>query len=200
MRDHGPSRHGFSLPEVTIVLAVVSILAMIAAPAVSELAAQLSVRSATMELSTIFLRARARAAYERRNVGIRWVSVAGDVSYTIYDDLNGNGVLTEEIKKGIDRPVVGPISMKQRYPGISFTFLPKFDARDPGGEKIGDLNDPIRFGRSNICTFSPLGDASPGSIYLSNGRNRQAVVRISPVTGRIQVYEWVKARKAWVPL
>ena len=200
MRDRRPSRHGFPLPEVTIVLAVVSILVMISAPAVSELATQLSVRSATMELSAVFLRARARAVFERRNVGIRWISVAGDVSYTIYDDLNGNGVLTEDIRKGIDRPVVGPISMQKRYPGITFTFLPKFDARDPGGEKIGDLADPVRFGRSDICTFSPLGDSSPGSIYLSNGRNRQAVVRISPQTGKIQVYEWAKARKTWVPL
>ncbi len=197
MRQRRTGGDGYSLAELTVALALLAIMAMLTIPAAAEISRQLTMRAACNEVAAIFTRARAMAAFERRDVGIRWTSVGGDVTFAVYQDMNGNGVLTEEIRKGIDVLVEGPVSMKRRYPGISFSFLPGFGARDPNGDPIGDLADPIKFGRSDICTFTPLGNASPGSIYLSNGRNRQALVRISPSSARIQIFEWETGRKAW---
>ena len=197
MRKRTAPSHGYSLAETTVALALLGVMAMLTIPAAAEISRQLTMRAACNEVAAIFTRARAMAAFERRDVGIRWTSIGGDVTFAVYQDMNGNGVLTEEIRKGIDVLVEGPVSMKRRYPGITFSFLPGFAALDPNGDPIGNLADPIKFGRSDICTFSPLGDASPGSIYLSNGRNRQAIVRISPSSARIQIFEWETGRKAW---
>lgn len=188
---------GFSLTETTAVLAVVGCCAMLSIPAAAEISRQLTMRAACNEIAAVFTRARSLAVFERRDVGIKWTSVGGDVTFAIYQDMNGNGVLSEEIRKGIDVLVEGPVSMKRRYPGIDFSFLPGFAAPDPNGDRITNLSDPIKFGAGDICTFSPLGDASPGSVYLSNGRNRQGLVRISPTTARIQIFEWESGRKAW---
>lgn len=197
MTQREPGGSGFSLAELTTVLAIFACMAMLSIPTAAEISRQLTMRAACNEIATIFTRARAMAAFERRDVGIRWTSVGGEVTFAVYQDMNGNGVLTEEIRKGIDVLVWGPVSMNRRYPGISFSFLPGFMVLDPNGDPIGNLSDPVKFGRSDICTFTPLGNASPGSIYLSNGRNRQAIVRISPSSARIQIFEWETGRKAW---
>ncbi len=188
---------GYSVSELVAVMAILAIVAILAAPAASEISRQLAIRAASNEVAAIFTRARHMAAFKRRDIGIRWTAADGDVTFAIYEDTNGNGVLSEEIRTGTDRLVAEPVSMKGRYPGITFSFLPGFAALDPGGAPVGDLSDPLRFGRSDICTFSPLGHSSPGSIYLSNGRNRQAAVRISPSSSRVQIFEWDAARKAW---
>jgi prepilin-type N-terminal cleavage/methylation domain-containing protein len=197
MRRNDRRCRGFSLTELTATLAILAVTAMLSIPAAAEISRQLTMRAACNEIAAIFTRARAMAVFEHRDVGIRWTSLGGDVTFAVYQDMNGNGVLTEEIRKGIDVLVEGPVSMKRRYPGISFSFLPGFTALDPNGDPIGNLSDPIKFGRSDICTFTPLGNASPGSIYLSNGRNRQAIVRISPSSARIQIFEWETGRRAW---
>ena len=63
------------------------------------------------------------------------------------------------LSAGIDRLVAGPYWMRGRFPGVSFSFLPGFEGMDPNGDPVGNLDDPIRFGRSDICTFSPTGRA-----------------------------------------
>ena len=40
--------------------------------------------------------------------------------------------------------------------------------------------------------------ASPGSIYLSDRRSRQALVRVSPITSSIHIWDWQPGSKKWV--
>ena len=189
---------GFSLLELLIVLGIFGVMAAISIPSVGALLAQLSIQAASSHVATVFNSARARAVFHGVDVGIRWTAVDGDLQFAVYEDGNGNGVLSEDIRKGTDRLVEGPYSMHGRYPHIEFRFLEGFIGLDPGGNPVGDLADPIRFGRSNICTFSATGHSSPGSVYLSDGKRRQALVRISPSTSRIQVYEWSPGLKGWL--
>ena len=79
-----------------------------------------------------------------------------------------------------------------------FAFLPGFDRNDPSGEKVGNLSDPVRFGSSDLASFSPRGDCTPGSAWIGDGAGRQALVRLSGATARIAVWEWAAARGAWV--
>jgi type II secretory pathway pseudopilin PulG len=188
--------HGVTLIDLLAGLAVSSVLALISIPSALNISRQLTLRAAGSEIATIFNQARARAVFHRAEVGVKWVSAGGDVVFAIHEDGNGNGVTSADIRSGVDRLVFGPLSMRKRFPGISFSIIAGLKV-DPSGTPIGDILDAIRFGRSDICSFSPLGTSSPGSVYLSDGNARQAIVRVSPMTARIQVFEWLSPPGKW---
>ena len=192
------SPRGFSLPELVIALGILGAFLAVGVPVFRELVAQATIRTASEEVALVFTRARAEAVFHGADVGVKWVSVDGDVIFTLYRDGNGNGVTSADIASGRDVRVAGPMSMKKRHGAVTFAFLPGFNGTDPNGDRIGNLSDPIRFGRGSICTFSPTGRSSPGSIYLSDGQSRQALVRVSPLSSRIQIYEWHAGSRRWV--
>ena len=191
-------RRGFSLLESLVALSLLGVVTAMALPALSNLYRKSAIDAATTDVALVFTIARDRAIQSGRNTGVKWFSKDGDVVLTVYEDRNGNGVLTEDIKKGVDRIYAGPYFMRGKYPQITFSFLPNFKGLDPSGNPIGNLADPIRFGRSDICSFAPDCGASPGSVYLSNGSDRQSVVRVSPASGRIQVFDWQAKKKKWI--
>jgi len=194
-----PRTHrGVTLPEVLVVFAIASVAALVSIPTLAEVAAQSTLRSASSDVAVLLSRARNRAAMERRDVGVRWIATPDDLVATTYEDGNENGILSEDIAHGVDRAVEGPVSMRGRWHGVTFSILPTEFLLDPDGGPVGNVNDPLRFGRSNICTFGPTGHASPGSLWISNGKNRQAIVRVSPASGRIQVLEWSTVTGKWV--
>jgi len=189
---------GTSLPELVVVLLILGLVFTLSVPALSDLLAEEGLQTAAREVSAILTTARARAVFQGADVGVKWISSGGDLVLSVYQDGNGNGVTTADIKKGVDRLVAGPYWLRGKYPGISFSFVPSFDGLDPGGAPIGDLADPLRFGRSDICSFSPLGKASPGSVYLSNSKRRQAAVRVTPANAKIQIFTWHGKSLKWI--
>ena len=200
MRSYRPApfARGVSLLELLVALALLGLLAGAAVPALSNLLKKTALDAATTDVVLVFRLAQNRAILLGRHTGVKWFSKSGDVVLTVYEDANGNGVLSADIKAGIDHLVAGPYWMRGKYPHITFSFLKTFRGLDPSGNPIGNLGDPIRFGRGDICTFSPDGAASPGSVYLSNGVDRQAVVRVSPASGKIQVFDWLPGKQKWV--
>ncbi len=52
-----------------------------------------------------------------------------------------------------------------------------------------DPANPIRFGRSAMVSFSPLGTATPGTFYLA-AEGMQAGVRVTGGTARVRVMVW----------
>jgi type II secretory pathway pseudopilin PulG len=189
---------GTSLFELLVVLLILGITFTLSLPALTDLLAEEGLQTAAREVSIILTTARARAIFQGTDVGVKWISSGGDLVLSVYQDGNGNGVTTADIKKGVDRLVAGPYWLRGKYPGISFSFVPGFDDLDPGGAPIGNITDPLRFGRSDICTFSPLGKASPGSVYLSNSQRRQAAVRVTPQNAKIQMFTWHGKSLKWI--
>ena len=58
-----------------------------------------------------------------------------------------------------------------------------------------DTSDPIRFGSSNMLSFSPLGTATPGTLYLA-GEGILAAVRVNGGSARVRLMIYRGAR--WV--
>jgi type II secretory pathway pseudopilin PulG len=198
MKGEESIMRGTSLLELLSVLALLGLLAGIAIAPITDLLAEEGLSAAAREVSVILTAARGRAVFQGADVGVKWTSQGGDLVLSVYQDGNGNGVTTADIKKGVDRLVAGPYWLRGKYPGISFSFVPGFDGLDPGGAAIGNLADPLRLGASDICTFSPLGKASPGSVYLSNSKRRQAAVRVTPANAKIQIFTWHGKAQKWI--
>jgi hypothetical protein len=67
--------------------------------------------------------------------------------------------------------------------------------RGPGGEPPSP--DPVRFGASNIASFSSSGSCTAGSLFLRSSQNVQYAVRIAGVTGRTRILRYNPAAGTW---
>lgn len=193
-----PTRRGFTVSEALVSISILGLVFALGLSLCTDVLFETALSAACQEVAGVFNLARGRAVFHGHDVGVKWISVGGDVVLSVYEDGNGNGVATADIKAGVDRLVAGPYWMKGRYPGITFSFVPDYSGPDPNGDPVANLKDPIKFGKSDICTFSPVGHASPGTVYLSNGRHRQAMVRVSPSNARIQTFTWHGKNKRWI--
>jgi hypothetical protein len=87
--------------------------------------------------------------------------------------------------------------LSERFPGVEFGALPGLPAVDSGTPPGAD---PIRLGVSKSVTFTPLGTASPGSLYLLGPGDRQFAVRIYGETGQTRVLRFNQSTATWMPL
>jgi hypothetical protein len=117
--------------------------------------------------------------------------------WALYVDGNGNGIRTAEIASGIDRPlgIAIPWSRNDVLPGIlTGTRVP--DPSNPG-HTLDRPDDPIRFNLSDICSFSAVGESTPGSVYLWDGHDRMAVVRVFGRTAKIRTLYYRRGEEEW---
>jgi len=61
------------------------------------------------------------------------------------------------------------------------------------------LLDPIRFNRSDLASFSALGAATPGSVYISDQRANLVAVRVTSRTGRVRLLHYDYKSRQWTP-
>jgi hypothetical protein len=169
------------------------------APGVFQLSATQAVRSAAGEVRSMLFQARALALSRGRYVGVKFRKNGNRYEWALYGDGNGNGIRTAEIVKGVDPPLGIAVlwSRNDVLPGI----LKGSPVPDPGspGKKLDRLDDPIRFNESDICSFSPIGESTPGSIYLWDGRDRMAVVRVLGQTAKVRTLYYQRGEKEWKP-
>jgi hypothetical protein len=188
-----------AVSEVVVIFALLTAVVAVAAPAVGSLEAAVSGRSAAAEVSAALFRARAYAISSGRYVGLKFQKNGDRCEWALYRDGNGNGIRTSEIASGVDRSlgVSYAWSRNDVRPGI----LTGNPVPDPGrpGHFLDRLDDPIRFGNSDICSFSPIGESSPGSVYLWDGRDRMAVVRVFDRTAKIRALYYRRGQKEWTP-
>ena len=59
------------------------------------------------------------------------------------------------------------------------------------------LDDPIRFNRSDLASFSPSGAATPGSLYISDQRSNLVVVRVTNRTGSVRLLRYDFQTESW---
>lgn len=200
-RVRGPglssSATGFSVVELVAALGIAGALLAATAAGTFQLQSALAVRSAAAEVAAAFFRARAYALARGVAVALKFRRDGGRYEWALYRDGNGNGVRTAEIASGVDRSLAFsiPWSRSDVRPGIlRGTRVP--DPAAPGRD-LDRLDDPIRFNDSDICSFSPLGESTPGSIYLWDGRDRMAVVRIFGRTAKIRTLYYFRGESDW---
>jgi len=188
---------GLTSLELIVGLAAIGALVAATATGAFQLQSALAIRSAAAELSSAFVRARAYALTRGIAVALKFRKDGGRWEWALYRDGNGNGVRNAEIASGVDRSlglaVVWPRSDVR--PGI----LQGTPVPDPGspGSWLDRLDDPIRFNSSDLCSFSPLGESTQGSVYLWDGRDRMAVVRVLGRSAKVRTLYHYRGERSW---
>ena len=141
---------------------------------------------------------RVRAVTQSVHVGLRFEREGDGYRYALYADGNGNGLRAREIRSGVDVRLTDFERIGDRFPGVSVGIA----ARMPGisgRETLSAGSDPIRFGASDGLTFSPLGAATSGTLYLHDRSGRQFAVRVLGATGRVRLLEFHEDTASWAP-
>ncbi len=191
---------GFSLVEMMVYLAMVLLIAAIGLPSVWEWGSGLRVELAAGEMTAVLHRARIYSAQRNAKVAVKFETQPdGVVTHALYRDGDGDGVRNADIAAGIDPEVRPPRRLAHLGQRVHFGFPAGEPPRDPGDPKrrLGRLDDPIRFNRSDLASFNPRGTATPGTIYLTDGRRHLAAVRVNNRSGKIAVLIYDPDTEIW---
>jgi prepilin-type N-terminal cleavage/methylation domain-containing protein len=191
---------GFQLVEMLVAVAVAAVVIGIAVPPLLSAAAGLEVRLAAGEVESALRLARAYAVAHAVHVGVKFRTASdGTVTWALYRDGDGDGVRTDDIETGVD-PLTAPCRRLAHFGRrVRFGFPPGPPPRDPGDprRRLDRLDDPIRFNRSDIASFGPLSGSTPGSIFLTDGIDHLAVVRVASVTARARILRYDARQERW---
>jgi prepilin-type N-terminal cleavage/methylation domain-containing protein len=190
---------GFSLIEALLVVSVIGIAIAVSIPALARIRSASRTAAAARQVAVSFQALRWRSVAEAKVYGWQFRRDGDGWEWMMVQDGNGNGLRSAEIRDGTDRVISGPHRIErwveQVRPG--FPDLPELPAIPPRRGSIQNLDDPVKFGRSDLISFSPGGSASSGTLYLTDGETLFAVVLFGP-TARTRVWRYDSVRHRWV--
>lgn len=196
-RERKWNERGFQLVEILVTLGLIAVLTLLATPPLSTWWRGLSVELAAEQLAGALQLARSYAVRHNTRVALRFHrNEKGEVLHTLYRDGDGDGVRRDDIESGVD-PVVRASQPVGSFGGVRYGFPPGPAPRDPGGRRLDRLDDPIRFNRSDLASFDPGGTATPGTLYLTDGRFYLFAVRISSRSARVRILRYDPERRRW---
>ena len=193
---------GFTLLELLVATTILALLATLTVPPLRQQIAQHRVRLAAAEVASALWTARSGAVLYGVAVAVRFEAgeSEGDsaaTAFSLYADGDGDGVLTADLNAGTDPRIGRPARLHHVGSGVRFGIPEDLEPREfTGSGRLDRLDDPLRFGRSDIVSFSPLGTASPGTAFVTDGYHLFAV-RVYNRTGKIQILRYLRDREQW---
>jgi Tfp pilus assembly protein FimT len=195
----GSGTSGFSLVEVVMGLGILAIAVTLAvSPAFAWVKRQRlegAVRLLAMDLAA----ARWGALTTGRSTGLVFrPGENGEISWTAHRDGDGDGLGSQDMAAGVDKPLGQARRLSRLAPGVHFGVLAGVSVPrlPPQTGALARQNDPVKFGSADMAVFSPLGSATAGSLYLNNGSNMTALV-VNGVTGRLRLFRFQSDQQKW---
>lgn len=193
MRRHD---HGHSLLELLIALVILGIMVCVAVPAFATYRRRNSVIAAALELEGTLRFVRSRAITRSTHAGIKFTGSGSSWTFAIYDDGDHDGIRSDDIRKGVDPIAVRAAPLMPQLQVARIGLLP-YAIKDPDGDPLPPAHSPIAFNTSAICSFSPTGSGTPGSVYLTDDVGVLYCLRVLGASGRVRVLRYNAAKKKW---
>jgi hypothetical protein len=149
-------------------------------------------------MASRFQLARMQAAARSANVAVRFSHTSEGIVYGVYADGNGDGVRASDIASRIDYQLAPDQRLPDQFPGVDFGVLAGLPPVESGAAAPG--SDPLRLGAGDMASFTPIGTATPGSVYIRGRGALQFVVRILGETGRTRILKFNARSNTWIPL
>lgn len=188
-------QQGFSLLELLVVVAVLAVVLLVSVPAFATLRRKDALRAAAGEVRGVFAFARSRAIAHGKYVALKFRSDQGAWTYALYEDGDGDGVRNADIQSGRDPLVRAARVIAKEEVVVGFPSFPVIDP-DTGDPFPADAS-PVRFGSGALCSFSPTGSATSGSIFMTNRFEDAVVVRVYGPTARVRTLRFDRATGRW---
>ena len=170
---------------------VVGLAAVISAAAIPQALASVErsrAKAASRYLSSRMAVARAQAVSQGAAIALRFDATSSGITFTPFADGNRNGVLTRDIRDGVDRQIAPPARLGDLFAHVAIAL----SVPAPGG-------NPVQLsGGSMLLSFTPVGTATGGSIYIRGGDGSQYAIRILGATARTRLQEYDEARHVWL--
>jgi hypothetical protein len=109
-----------------------------------------------------------------------------DVMFQMFVDGNRNGVRSLDIGSHVDSAIGVSARLSELFPGVIIGI-----SADVG-------TDPVRIGSTSLLSFSPLGTATPGTIYVRSHDGLQLAIKITGATGRTRLLRYVPRTREWI--
>jgi Tfp pilus assembly protein FimT len=141
-------------------------------------------------------RARLESLKRARAVAVRIDLVGDRTRLRLFADGNGNGVLQRDIDRGIDAALAPAEWLDAQAREVSLRI--NQDVSDvSGSSRLAPSDDPVRIGNTSLLTFSPIGSATSGTLYVAARRGPQMAVRVFGATGRVRVLMFDAPSRQW---
>lgn len=191
---------GYTLLDLLIVVAILGFVAAVIYPPFVRTTSSLRLQLAAQQMAGTMRLARAYAIRHNANVAVKFrTEDDGTMTYALYRDGDGDGVRNHDIESGNDPQVWAPRRLSYFNRDIRVGIPPGRPPRHPGNpaRRLDRLDDPIKFNRSDLASFSPLGTATPGSIYLCDDYRHLMVVRTYHISGKVTILSYDETAETW---
>lgn len=187
---------GAALIDMVAATALTVVLAAIAVPLATATLDRERAIVGAHNLAGHLNRARLESLRRGVSVAVR-IRIADDrTTSQLYVDGNGNGVLQRDIDRGVDVALAPEQSLDDEARGVNLRInqaVPDI----AGLTTLRPGDDPLRIGASTLVSFSPLGSATSGTLYVAGRKGPQLAVRVFGATGRIRTLMFSSTTWQW---
>lgn len=186
---------GFALLDLVFTCALIIVMAAVAIPSLHAARERDAAIMAARHLASRLSLLRVDALRRNRAVGVRFDP--DDVGqFRTYADGDGDGLSQQDIDAEVDAPLEPETHVSDLFALVAFHVPISIPAPD-GSAVITADSDPVRIGNTNFLSFSPVGTATSGTIYLAGRGGTQMCVRVFGATGRVRVLRFDRATSTW---
>jgi Type II transport protein GspH len=195
---HFGEKGGAAFIDIIVATSLCVLMAAIAVPVIGGTLDRERTVVGAQYLAGQLQRARLESLKRARSVGVRLQVTGGRTELRLFADGNGNGVMQRDIARGIDLPLTPGEWLDDRARDISLRI--NQGVSDVAGvTTLAPGDDPLRIGNTSILTFSPLGSATSGTLYVAAHRGPQMAIRVFGATGRVRVLMFDARTRQWHP-